>query len=61
MTELDLLRAENQMLREQLAERDAHIVVLEQKIDLLVRRIFGAKSERLDPAWLELLFGDGPG
>lgn len=61
MTELDLLRTENQVLREQVAERDARIAVLEQKIDLLVRRLFGAKSEKLDPAQLELLLGEGPG
>jgi transposase len=30
-------------------------ILLRQKIDLLVRRVFGASSERLDPAQLELL------
>ena len=39
--ELALARRENELLR--------------QKIDLLVRRVFGASSERLDPAQLELL------
>ena len=29
--------------------------LLRQKIELLVRRVFGASSERLDPAQLELL------
>jgi hypothetical protein len=31
------------------------------KLDHLIRRLFGSKSERLDPAQLELLFGDMPG
>jgi hypothetical protein len=31
--------------------------LLRQKIDLLVRRIFGASSEKLDAAQLELLLG----
>lgn len=47
---------------EENARLKAHIVLLEQKIDLLVRRIFGAKSEKLDAAQLELLLtlGDEP-
>ena len=31
--------------------------LLRQKIDLLVRRVFGASSEKLDAAQLELLLG----
>jgi hypothetical protein len=61
MTELEQLREENKKLREQLAERDARIALLEQKIDLLIRQIYGTKSEKLDPAQLDLLFGDGLG
>jgi transposase len=61
MTELEQLREENQKLREQLAERDARIALLEQKIDLLIRQLYGAKSEKLNPAQLELLFGGGLG
>lgn len=38
-----------------LAESQRENVRLRQKIDLLVRRVFGASSERLDPAQLELL------
>lgn len=34
---------------------------LEQKLDHLVRRLFGNKSEKIDPAQLELLFKDMPG
>ena len=41
--ELELLRKENELLR--------------QKVDALSRRIFGKKSEQLDPAQLELLMG----
>lgn len=61
VTELERLQEENRILREQLAERDARIAVLEQKIDALVRRLFGARSEKLDPGQLELLLGDGLG
>lgn len=39
---------------EQLREAKARIAVLEAKIDLLVRRLFGAKSEKIDPE--QLLF-----
>jgi transposase len=49
---------------QQLKERDERIATLEkenallrQKIDLLVRRVFGASSEKLDAAQLELLLG----
>jgi transposase len=41
--------------REELQRANAKIALLEQKIDLLVRRIFGSKSEKLDSAQLELL------
>jgi len=42
--EIDSLREENRLLRE--------------KVDLLVRRIYGAKSEHFDAAQLRLLFGE---
>ena len=42
-------------LTEQLAAARQEIRFLRQKIDLLVRRVFGASSERLDAAQLELL------
>ncbi len=38
-----------------LAESQRENVLLRQKIDLLVRRVFGASSEQLDPAQLELV------
>lgn len=48
----------------EIAKRDERIAALEtengllrQKVDLLVHRIFGKKSEALNPAQLELLFG----
>ena len=44
-----------QELTEQLAAARQEISFLRQKIDLLVRRVFGASSERLDQAQLELL------
>jgi len=40
---------------EEIARLRSHVVLLEQKIDLLVRRIFGASSEKLNAAQLELL------
>jgi hypothetical protein len=42
-------------LTEQLAAARQEISLLRQKIDLLVRRVFGSSSERLDVAQLELL------
>ena len=42
-------------LTEQLAAARQENLLLRQKIDLLVRRVFGASSERLDQAQLELL------
>ena len=49
-------------LSRQLQERDERLAALEkenallrEKIDLLVRKLFGAKSEKLDPAQLLLL------
>jgi transposase len=42
-------------LNEQLRQARQEIQLLKQKIDLLVRRIFGAKSEKLNAAQLELL------
>ena len=56
---------EKQHLLDQIAQRDeviarqaAEIVILKQTIDALCRRIFGASSEKLDPAQLELMLGD---
>jgi len=39
-------------------EQAQRIRLLEQKVDLLVRQIYGSKSEKLDPAQLELLLKD---
>ena len=47
MTELEQLRIENKLLRE--------------KVDLLLRKLFGAKSEKLSADQLEFLLGDGLG
>lgn len=48
---------ERQHLLNEIAKRDQIIALLEQKVDMLTRRIFGVKSEALDPAQLEMLFG----
>ncbi len=49
--------AERQQLLDENASLRAEIAQLKQTIDTLVRRIFGTKSEILDPAQLELLLG----
>ena len=46
---------ENALLRDQIAKDSQRIALLEAKIDALIRRLFGAKSEALDAAQLELL------
>lgn len=42
-------------------ELKQHICLLEKKVDHLMRRLFGSKSEKIDPAQMELLFKDMPG
>jgi transposase len=56
------LLAELQARDERLDRLEKENALLRQKIDLLVRQLFGAKSERLDPAQLLLLLqgGDAP-
>ena len=56
-TELTALRAQVESLQAALAESQKENAFLRQKIDSLVRRVFGASSERIDPAQLELLLG----
>lgn len=53
--QLRLKDEENARLRMQVKELEQKARLLEQKIDLLVRRIFGARSEQLNAAQLELL------
>lgn len=48
---------ERQKLLDENASLRAEVAQLKQTIDALVRRIFGARSEALDPAQLELLLG----
>jgi regulator of replication initiation timing len=52
--EAELLQKLQQSLEEN-ARLKQENTLLRQKIDLLVRRIFGASSEKLDAAQLELL------
>jgi transposase len=44
-----------QAREEELRRANAKIALLQQKIDILVRRIFGTRSEKVDPKQLELL------
>ncbi len=53
--ELTALRELVGTLRTALAESRKENALLRQKVEALVRRVFGASSERLDPAQLELL------
>jgi transposase len=47
-------------LEAQLNEARLEIKLLREKVDALVRMIYGAKSERLDPGQLTLLESEGP-
>src|SRR4051794_8987421 len=52
------LRQKDELLRQrgdEIARFKTEIKLLEQKVDLLVRRIYGARSEKLNAAQLELL------
>jgi transposase len=58
MTELEAqLRKQNELLQEKIRLQDQEIRLLREKVNLLVKRIFGAKSEKLDPNQLQLLLG----
>jgi len=48
-------------LESELARANAEKELLRQKLDLVLRKLFGKSSETLDPAQLELLPGDPPG
>jgi transposase len=61
------LQEQNELLRQEIAQRDGIIAelraenaLLRQKVDLLVRRVFGSSSEKLDPHQLELLILSTP-
>lgn len=47
------------LLNEKIALLGQENTLLKQKVDLLVKRLFGAGSEKLDPKQLELLLGGG--
>jgi transposase len=47
---------------ERIARQDKEIALLRQKLDLVIKRLFGAQSEKLDPGQLLLLLaGEEPG
>lgn len=56
-TELNTLRELVSTLQSMLAATKQENALLRQKIDLLVRRVFGSSSEQLDKNQLELLMG----
>ena len=50
-----------QQLVERIALLERENELLRQKLDLVLRKLFGKSSETLDPAQLELLLGEPPG
>ena len=52
------LLTQNRLLQAENERQSQEIKLLKEKIDLLIRRLFGAKSEKLDAAQLELLLKD---
>lgn len=54
---IDVVEQQNTRLEQQNARLEQENALLRQKVDLLVRRIFGQSSEKLDSAQLELLLG----
>jgi len=50
--------AQNRLLQAENERQSQEIKLLKEKIDLLIRRLFGSKSEKLDAAQLELLLKD---
>jgi transposase len=50
--------APNRRLQAENERQSQEIKLLKEKIDLLIRRLFGSKSEKLDAAQLELLLKD---
>ena len=59
-TERQHLLAEIARRDEIIARQAAEIAILKQTVDALCRRIFGASSEKLDPAQLELMLVEEP-
>jgi transposase len=50
-----------QQLHDRIALLEREHELLRQKLDLVLRKLFGKSSESLDPAQLELLLGEPPG
>ena len=58
VTLLEIIAQKDQRIRDLEAaqqQMSQEIKLLKEKIDLLIRRLFGSKSEQLDAAQLELL------
>jgi len=56
-SQIEELRRQNAELSAQVATLSAENKLLQQKLQLLLRRLFGRKSEKIDPRQLELLLG----
>jgi hypothetical protein len=48
------LLEENRALKAALEKAQAENALLRQKVDLLVRKVFGASSEKIDPSQIDL-------
>lgn len=55
MNQAAQLQQDNQRLRAEVAQLRVENRLLKQKLDALAQRMFGKKSEQLNPAQLELL------
>lgn len=53
------LLEENRALKAALEKERAENALLRQKVDLLIRKVFGSSSEKLDPAQLEMFLQQG--
>ena len=49
------LLTQNRLLQAENERQTQEIKLLKEKIDLLIRRLFGSKSEKLDAAQLEII------
>ena len=57
--EYEELKADRGRLRTRVAQLEQELKLQKEKVDALIRRIFGAKTEQLDPGQLELLLSQG--
>ncbi len=59
LAQVKALQEENRQLRLELEKERAENALLRQKIDLLIRKVFGPSSEKLDPSQLDMFLQGG--